>query len=64
MIASQFILDDRLAELRRAGPDIRVAQARAAGQRDGSTARSFVDSIRALLGGSTAGRHTVELAGR
>lgn len=55
MISSQFSLDHRLAELRQAGADARVARASAAHSRSNSRiARSLGDALRSLFGGSTA----------
>jgi hypothetical protein len=63
MISSQFSLDHRLAELRKAGPDPRVAKASAASSRsDGRIARSLGDALRSLLGGSTASSRQPGLA--
>ena len=57
MISSQFSLDHRLAELRQAGADPRVAQATAASGRSvGSSAGSLVYTIRSLVGGSSSTR--------
>lgn len=53
MLASQFNLDHRLAELRQIGTELRDAQA--ARGTDGAT-RSIVTSIRSLLGWAPAGR--------
>jgi hypothetical protein len=64
MIASQFNLDHRLAELRRAGVDHRQRARTSAGQPGGGTGRGLVESLRALLGGSPAGRPTPGLAAR
>ena len=65
MIASQFNLDDRLAELRRSGADHRLEGARiASGQENGGTGRGLLDSLRALFGWSSAGRRSVRLAAR
>lgn len=65
MIASQFNLDHRLAELRQAGADSRLDQARATvAHADGGAARGILDSIRARLGGTTAGHRTAGLAAR
>ena len=55
MISSQFSLDHRLAELRQAGADPRVATA-ASGRSVGSSARSLVETIRSLVGGSSSSR--------
>jgi hypothetical protein len=63
MIASQFSLDHRLAELRQAGADARVAQASAASSRsDGRIARSLGDTLRSLFGGSTTSSRQPGLA--
>lgn len=57
MIASQFTLDHRLAELREAGEDLRIAQACAAATKpDGSAVRSLIGWVRARFGASVASR--------
>jgi hypothetical protein len=53
MIASQFLLDDRLAELRQAGEDPRVPQARAATSQPDARTTRLGDALRSLFGGST-----------
>ena len=63
MIASQFILDHRLAELRQAGADPRPVRIRsAAGHGEGGIVRSVLGLIRSLLGGPTTGNQPVGLA--
>jgi hypothetical protein len=65
MLASQFNLDHRLAELRQAGEDVRVAQARNAATRsDGGAARGHIGWLRSLFGGSGGGSRSVDLATR
>lgn len=64
MIASQVNLDHRLAELRQAGVDSRLDEARAAAHRRDGTGRGTLASLRALLGGSRAGRRGIGLAAR
>jgi hypothetical protein len=53
MLASQFNLDHRLAELRQVGTDLRGAQA--ARRATGST-RSCGDALRSFLGWTTVAR--------
>lgn len=63
MISSQFSLDHRLAELRQAGADARVAQASAASSHsNGRTARSLAGALRSLFGGSTTSSRQPGLA--
>jgi hypothetical protein len=63
MISSQFSLDHRLAELRQAGADARVAQASAAARHSaGRIARSLGDTLRSLFGGSTISSRQPDLA--
>ena len=65
MLASQFNLDHRLAELRRAGEDGRVAQARNAATRPGvAMARGHVGRLRTLFGAPAAGSRPADLATR
>lgn len=58
MIASQFNLDHRLAELRDVIDGRRVAEALRAGQPASNPLTSFAGAIRSLLGGQPAGRPT------
>jgi hypothetical protein len=58
MIASQFNLDHRLAELRQVNDGRLVAEALRAGQPASNPAASLLGAIRSLLGGQPAGRPT------
>ena len=65
MLASQFNLDHRLAELRLAGENLRAAQACAAAAQPGhSTSRSLIGWLRSLVGASAAGSRPVGLGAR
>jgi hypothetical protein len=65
MLASQFNLDHRLAELRQAGSNPRVEQARiAADHSSGSTSQGLVGRIRSLVGAPAAGSRPVGMAAR
>jgi hypothetical protein len=56
MIASQFNLTQRLAELRQVNDDRRVAEALHTGQTAGNPVASIAGAIRSLLGVQPAGR--------
>jgi hypothetical protein len=63
MIASQFNLDHRLAELRRAGADACLAQAVAtAGRSNGAATHFLGHALRSLFGASASRSRHVGIA--